>query len=70
MAGSKYVLGGCFGVLITFILLTAIEVFVVQFLWNNLVPKFWDGCPILGFWETLGAICLLNFILSIFKVRK
>ena len=67
---NNRIVGGCLGVLIAFILLTAIEVWIVQFLWNNIMPIFWSGCPILGFWETLGAICLLNFIFSLFKVRK
>lgn len=38
--------------------------------WNWLVPMFWSGAPILGFWQSLGIWLLLSIIASIFRSGK
>ena len=40
---------------------------VVMTLWNWLSPLFWEDAPILGFWETWGAMVLISIIVRLFK---
>lgn len=40
---------------------------IVMGLWNWLAPIFWEGSPILGFWETWGAMILISIIIGLFR---
>lgn len=42
---------------------------IVMGLWNWLAPIFWEGAPILGFWETWGAMILISIIVGLFKSK-
>lgn len=56
---------GCVGILIALIVifaLSAIGVFIVQLLWNNIAPWFWTGAPELGFWQTFLVLVFLNIV--------
>lgn len=44
-----------------------ITVAIVMGLWNWLAPIFWEGAPILGFWETWGAMILISIIVGLFR---
>lgn len=44
------------------IIFVAIEVTCIMFLWNWIAPMFWAKAPCLDFWDTLGFICLFNFL--------
>ena len=48
----------------------ALEVFIFMLLWNWLVPLFWAGAPILGFWQSLGVWVFLSIIAGLFKSGK
>ena len=45
----------------------ALGALVVMLLWNWLVPLFWSGAPVLGFWQTWGIIILVNIIIRLIK---
>lgn len=40
---------------------------IVMWLWNWLSPIFWEGAPILGFWETWGVMILISIIVGLFR---
>jgi len=44
-----------------------LESYVLMLLWNWLAPLFWSEAPILGFWECIGIIVLINLIGSIIR---
>ena len=58
-----------FGCLISILRIAAffLEGYVFMLLWNWLVPLFWSAAPILGFWECIGIILLINLIGSILR---
>ena len=61
-----------FGIGIIFIIVFAflfgfVSAWVVMTLWNWLAPIFWEGAPILGFWETWGAMVLISIIVGLFR---
>ena len=43
---------------------------IFMLLWNWLVPLFWAGAPILGFWQSLGVWVFLSIIAGLFKSGK
>lgn len=47
----------------------ALGAWIVMLLWNWVVPLFWTNAPILGFWQTWGALILLSMIGSFFRRR-
>ena len=53
-------LGAFIGLLLVWALLVTIP---VQLLWNWLVPEIF-GLPKLGFFQTMGLILLVNFLLN------
>lgn len=50
--------------------LGALGAWIVMLLWNWVAPLFWSGAPILGFWQTWGALILLSIIRSFFRRGK
>lgn len=52
----------CLVTAILTIIVVAIEVTCIMFLWNWIAPMFWAKAPCLDFWDTLGFICLFNFL--------
>ena len=52
------------GCIIAIIVIAAffLEGYVLMLLWNWLAPLFWSSAPILGFWECIGIILLINLI--------
>lgn len=50
--------------------LGALGAWIVMLLWNWVAPLFWCGAPILGFWQTWGALILLSIIGSFFRRGK
>lgn len=44
-----------------------VSAWVVMTLWNWLAPLFWGDAPILGFWETWGAMVLISIIVRLFR---
>jgi len=60
-----------FGVIFLIVACVAVEIFVLQWLWNWLVPLFWASAPILTFWQAFGILALLNIIGGVlFKSSK
>ena len=59
--------GGCIIVAIILILLSFLEAWVVQLLWNWIAPIFWAAAPILTYWQAFGCCVLLSFIGSAFR---
>ena len=60
-----------FGAILVVIASVVIEIFVVQWLWNWLVPTFWAKAPILTFGQTFSVLVLLNIIGGVlFKKAK
>lgn len=57
------------GCIIAIIVIAAffLEGYVLMLLWNWLAPLFWSAAPILGFWECIGIIVLINLIGSIIR---
>ena len=60
-------LTGCLFLILVLVILVAIEGFVFMFLWNWLVPLFWNNAPILSFWQSCGILFLFNLIFSPLK---
>lgn len=50
-----------FGIGIIFII-DFITAAIVMCLWNLLAPIFWEGAPILGFWEIYGVMILISIV--------
>lgn len=55
----------CVFMFIILFVLSFLETWVIQFLWNNFVPIFWTNAPILSFWETFGCILLISLLKGI-----
>ena len=63
---------GCFGlicVLLAALALDALFAFIIMLLWNWLVPIFWAGAPVLGYWEMFGLLVLFNIIIGLIKAK-
>ena len=58
---------GCIVVIIILVVLSFLEAWVVQLLWNWLAPIFWTTAPILTYWQAFGACILLSIIGSAFR---
>lgn len=59
---KSYAIAGC---LISLSLLAGLNLLItwaVQSLWNWLMPLFWEGAPILTFWQTFGCMFLITFV--------
>ena len=61
-AGILFII--CFAFIFGFV-----SAWVVMTLWNWLSPLFWEDAHILGFWETWGAIVLINIIVRLFRMK-
>ena len=44
-----------------------LQAWLVQVLWNWLVPLFWTTAPILTYWQSFGCCLLLGIIGSKFR---
>ena len=58
---------GCIVVIVILVVLSFLEAWVVQLLWNWLAPIFWATAPILTYWQAFGVCILLSIIGSAFK---
>ena len=58
---------GCIVVIVILVVLSFLEAWVVQLLWNWLAPIFWTTAPILTYWQAFGACILLSIIGSAFR---
>lgn len=61
---------GCSAVVAVLILIAAVlflQAWLVQLLWNWLVPMFWTSAPILTYWQSFGCCVLLGIIGSKFR---
>ena len=56
---------GC--IVVILVVLSFLEAWVVQLLWNWLAPIFWTTAPILTYWQAFGACILLSIIGSAFR---
>ena len=53
---------GCIVIIIILVVLSFLEAWVVQLLWNWLAPIFWATAPILTYWQAFGVCILLSII--------
>ena len=58
---------GCIVIMVILVVLSFLEAWVVQLLWNWLAPIFWATSPILTYWQAFGACILLSIIGSAFR---
>lgn len=58
---------GCIVIMVILVVLSFLEAWIVQFLWNWLVPIFWTTAPILTYWQAFGVCILLSIIGSAFR---
>ena len=59
------------GVLVVLGLIFSIAPYLIMISWNYLIPIFWAGAPILGFWHSVAGCFLLTIIAHIFsRLRK
>ena len=58
---------GCIVVIVILVVLSFLEAWVVQLLWNWLAPIFWAAAPILTYWQAFGVCILLSIIGSAFR---
>ena len=58
---------GCIVVMVILVVLSFLEAWVVQLLWNWLAPIFWTTAPILTYWQAFGVCILLSIIGSAFR---
>ena len=59
--------GAVIFVLLIVVAVIFIQAWVVQLLWNWLVPMFWTSAPILTYWQSFGCCVLLSIIGSYFR---
>lgn len=64
---SNSITSGCIIVMVILIILDFLEAWVVQLLWNWLVPIFWTTAPILTYWQAFGVCILLSIVGSAFR---
>lgn len=64
---SNIITSGCIVIMVILVVLSFLEAWIVQLLWNWLVPIFWTTAPILTYWQAFGACILLSIIGSIFR---
>lgn len=64
---SNIITSGCIVIMVILVVLSFLEAWVVQFLWNWLVPIFWTTAPILTYWQAFGVCILLSIIGSAFR---
>lgn len=53
---------GCFLFLLLIIGGILLGVWILQLLWNWLVPLFWAAAPILTYWQSFGICTILSVI--------
>lgn len=58
---------GCIVVIVILVVLSFLEAWIVQLLWNGLAPIFWTTAPILTYWQAFGVCILLSIIGSAFR---
>ena len=61
---------GCNAVIVVLLIMAAIlffQAWLVQLLWNWLIPQFWANAPILTYWQSLGCCMLLGIIGGYFR---
>ena len=54
-------------VLFIIIAVIFVQAWIVQLLWNWLVPMFWANAPILTYWQSFGCCVLLSIIGGYFR---
>ena len=67
MYNSDVSTGGCIVICVILAVLSFLEAWVVQLLWNWIAPIFWTTAPILTYWQAFGCSVLLSIIGSFFK---
>ena len=67
MYNSDVSTGGCIVICVILAVLSFLEAWVVQLLWNWIAPIFWTNAPILTYWQSFGCCILLSFIGSAFR---
>ena len=58
---------GCIVIMVILVILSFLEAWIVQLLWNWLAPIFWATAPILTYWQAFGVCILLSIIGSAFR---
>lgn len=58
----KYTTLGCLLILLLIIGCNFLMTWIVQMLWNSVMPIFWEGAPALTFWQTFGCMILITII--------
>ena len=64
---SNIITNGCIVIIVILVVLSFLEAWIVQLLWNWLAPIFWIAAPILTYWQAFGVCILLSIIGSIFR---
>lgn len=63
-------IGCCLLTAVLLFVLSFLEAWVVQLLWNWIAPIFWTTAPILTYWQAFGCCVLLSIIGSAFRSRS
>ena len=61
---------GCSAVVVVLLIIAVvilIQAWIVQLLWNAIIPEFWTNAPILTYWQSLGCCVLLGIIGGYFR---
>ena len=64
---SNIITNGFIVIIVILVVLSFLEAWIVQLLWNWLAPIFWIAAPILTYWQAFGVCILLSIIGSIFR---
>lgn len=64
---NNIITSGCIFVIVILVVLSFLEAWIVQLLWNWLAPIFWTTAPILTYWQAFGVCILLSIIGSAFR---
>ena len=64
---SNISISGCIIIMVILVVLSFLEAWIVQLLWNWLAPIFWATAPILTYWQAFGVCILLSIIGSAFR---
>ena len=51
-----------FGAVVIAIVVFILAILIVQYIWNSIMPDIFPGSKLIGFWQTVGLLILVNIL--------
>ena len=51
-----------FGTAVIAIVVFILAILIVQYIWNAIMPDIFPGSKLIGFWQTVGLLILVNIL--------